>query len=100
MSWLDKLAEFLDGPQPARPAVSSMTALPLTANPNDDQKIESAKYRLGAVKRYIEQTPDVPDWKMKEFRTEVRGLALDMMKAGQFTEDDHDAALRMVGIGE
>lgn len=72
-------------PEPAA-AVVGAVARPLLINPDDAVKVRQAQYRLGAIKRHLEQHEQegrlVSDQRRQEFEDERAVLRMMLRRAG------------------
>jgi|SRR6185312_310032 len=62
-------------------------------NPNLDEKLKHAAYRLDAIRRYIEQSEGVPAGRMREFFAETVAHADTLFRAGKIDRGEHDAII-------
>lgn len=84
--WIKRLF----GPEPEPPATPQMVAQPIILNAKEEEQLNNARYRLDAIRRYIEQTPKISPRKRREFLTETIAHADLLFRSGKIDEAQHD----------
>lgn len=69
---------------------------PIVINPTYDEKAKIAFYRLDAIRRYLEQTEDVAEAKMREFVLEARAHVGFLHSSGLVSDDERLRLLKSV----
>lgn len=78
-------------------AVVATITRPVLLNPDAGEQLHQANYRLHAIVRYIEQTTDISEKKMGEFRAEAKRHAFNLVENGMIAQEYADAMLKKVG---
>lgn len=85
-------------PPPEIAAVASMRAMPVNLSPDDEQKIEHALYRLGAMARHLDQSPSISAQRRSEFRGEARVHIANLMHVERMDDVTARAYARLFGL--
>lgn len=72
------------------PVASGMRAQPAVINPNEREQLNQAHYRIGAIRRTIEQsTRPIAPQRMREFFASTVASATLLHKAEQITDEQY-----------
>lgn len=80
----------------AEPAPVGMKAQPAVINPNVGELLNQAHYRIGAIRRTIEQSPNVGPQRMREFFASTVASATLLHKAEQITDAEYAEMIAFV----
>lgn len=79
------------------PAQTGMVARPAVINPGDADRLNQAHYRIGAIRRTIEQsTKPITAQRMREFFASTVANATLLHQAGQITAEEYSARIAFV----
>lgn len=74
----------------AEPAPTGMKAQPAVINPNEREQLNQAHYRIGAIRRTIEQSPrPITPERMRQFFASTVASATLLHNAGQITDAEY-----------
>lgn len=80
---------------------SGMNAQPMLVNPDDNERVKIAFYRLDAIRRHREQRMsegrEISATRAREFREEARELAAFLLREGRITPAQRDLFLKQAG---
>lgn len=79
------------------PAPSGMVARPAVVNPGEADRLNQAHYRIGAIRRTIEQsTRPIAPQRMREFFASTVANATLLHSAEQITDEEYAAMVAFV----